>query len=93
MYPFSSTSAQASPVPFNTVNTTTINDIIVSASQFAMQELKVFSTANTHYAAFVTGYFMVPQATALSTLLESSTDNMVNNAVGEFTVVCRVVMP
>ena len=65
VFPFNGTSAQGSPVPLNAVNTTVTNDIIVPASQGAIQELKVFSTANTHYAAFVTGYFMAPVATAL----------------------------
>ena len=65
VFPFNGTSAQGSPVPLNTVNTTTTNDIIVPASQGAIQELKIFSSANTHYAAFVTGYFMAPQATAV----------------------------
>ena len=65
VFPFNGTSAQGSPVPLNSVNTTVTNDIIVPTSQGAAQELKVFSTANTHYAAFVTGYFMAPQATAL----------------------------
>ena len=64
--PFTGTSAQGSPVPLNAINTTVTNDIIVPASQGATQELKIFSTANTHYAAFVTGYFMAPQATALN---------------------------
>ena len=65
IFPFNGTSAEGSPVPLNAVNTTVTNDIIVPASQGATQELKVFSTASTHYAAFVTGYFMAPQATAL----------------------------
>ena len=65
VYPYDGTSAQGSPVPLNTINTTATNDIIVPACQGCTQELKVFSTANTHYAAFVTGYFMAPQATRL----------------------------
>lgn len=63
VFPFNGTSADGSPVPLNTINTTATNDIVVRASQGATQELKVFSTANTHYAAFVTGYFMAPFAT------------------------------
>lgn len=63
VFPFDGTSTQGSPVPLNTVNTTATNDMIVPTCQGCTQELKVFSTANTHYAAFVTGYFMAPVAT------------------------------
>ncbi|RZA12674.1 MAG: hypothetical protein EOP02_29840, partial [Proteobacteria bacterium] len=73
IFPFNGTSAEGSPVPLNSVNTTVTNDIIVPASQGVAQELKVFSTATTHYAAFVTGYFMAPQATALEcTVVQAS---------------------
>lgn len=65
VFPYDGTNAQGSPVPLNTINTTATNDIIVPTCQGCTQELKVFSTANTHYAAFVTGYFMAPQATRL----------------------------
>lgn len=65
VFPYNGTSAQGSPVPLNAINTTVTNDMIVPTSQGTTQELKVFSTANTHYAAFVTGYFMAPVATPL----------------------------
>ena len=65
VFPFDGTSAQGSPVPLSAVNTTATNDIIVPACQGCAQELKVFSTTTAHYAAFVTGYFMAPVATAL----------------------------
>ena len=66
VFPFDGTNLQGSPVPLNAVNTTVTNDMIVPTTQGTAQELKIFSTANTHYAAFVTGYFMAPQATAVN---------------------------
>lgn len=71
VYPSDGTSAQGSPVPIPVLNTTVTNDIIVPGCQACASDLKVFSTANTHYAAFVTGYFMAPAATALETTTTS----------------------
>ena len=66
VYPHNGTNAQGSSVPLPAANTNVTNDMIVPACQFSCaQELKIFSTANTHYAVFVTGYFMAPQATSL----------------------------
>ncbi|RYF38685.1 MAG: hypothetical protein EOO38_24420, partial [Cytophagaceae bacterium] len=65
VFPFDKTSSHGSPVAINSVMTNVNNDIVVPGCQGCTQELKVFSTANTHYAAFVTGYFMPPEATAL----------------------------
>ena len=84
VFPYNGTNAQGSPVPLNAVNTTVTNDIIVPASQGATQELKIFSTANTHYAAFVTGYFMAPQATALDcTVIRGASDSLVAGFEGD----------
>ncbi|RZA11843.1 MAG: hypothetical protein EOP02_31445, partial [Proteobacteria bacterium] len=90
VFPFNGTSAEGSPVPLNTINTTTTNDMIVPVSQGATQELKVFSTANTHYAAFVTGYFMAPFATALSTQLQLRTDDVASGVTLDFSIGCPV---
>ncbi len=65
VYPYDKTNAHGSPVPVPAINTTVSNDIIVPVCQGCTQELRVFSTANTHYAAFVTGYFMAPVASPL----------------------------
>lgn len=75
VFPHNGTNAQGSPVPLNTINTTVTNDMIVPACQGCAQELKVYSTAHTHYAAFVTGYFMAPQATALNCTTVYETPN------------------
>ena len=82
VFPYNGTSAQGSPIPLNAVNTTATNDIIVPAAQGAVQELKVFSTANTHYAAFVTGYFMAPQATSLQCQDVTTSFNIAANTTG-----------
>lgn len=65
VYPYDKTISHGSPIALNAVMTNVNNDIVVPGCQGCTQELRVFSTANTHYAAFVTGYFMPPQATAL----------------------------
>ena len=65
VYPYDKTNAHGSPISINTVMGNVNNDIVVPSCQGCTQELRVFSTANTHYAAFVTGYFMAPQASAL----------------------------
>lgn len=73
VYPWNGTSAQGSPVPLNTLNTTTTNDMIVPTFQGGSSELKVYSTANTHYAIFVTGYFMAPTASPQDCKVSSTT--------------------
>lgn len=84
VFPYDGTSAQGSPVPLTAVNTTATNDIIVPTCQGCTQELKVFSTANTHYAAFVTGYFMAPEATALQCVdVDDNSQSVGGNAVGQ----------
>lgn len=92
VYPYDGTNTQGSPVPLNTINTTATNDIIVPACQGCTQELKVFSTANTHYAAFVTGYFMAPQATGLECRRKSADLQQMTAApggvVGQVTPAC-----
>ena len=86
VFPFDGTSAQGSPVPLNSINATTTNDMIAPTCQGCTQELKVFSTASTHYAAIVTGYFMAPAATALEcTLGETKRVIMAANANGSGT--------
>lgn len=68
VFPANGSTTQGSPVPLSALNTTVTNDIIVPACQACASDLKVFSTATTHYAAFVTGYYMAPMATAMECL-------------------------
>ena len=88
LFPFNGSSAQGSPVPLNTVNTTATNDIIVPACQGCTQELKVFSTADTHYSAFVTGYFMAPVATALECVEVRTAFSIAPNALDDGYAYC-----
>ncbi|RZA28870.1 MAG: hypothetical protein EOP02_06165 [Proteobacteria bacterium] len=66
VYPAGASNRDGSPVPLNTPDTTTTNDMVVPACQGCGNELEVYSTTTTHYAAFVTGYFRAPQAKALT---------------------------
>lgn len=67
VFPGYGISTDGSPVSLNVINTAVNNDIIVGAcpATSCTQELKVYSTARTHVAMFVTGYFISPQMTRL----------------------------
>lgn len=74
---------QGSPVPLSSVNTTATNDIIAPAcaSISCAQELRVYSTANTHYAVFAIGYFAPRQRTQAQCFDSDSPEELV--MVGE----------
>lgn len=83
VYTNNGSNSQGSTVPLSSVNTTVSNDIIspACASSICAHELRVYSTANTHYAISVVGYFRPRQRTQPQCLDSQSAEELV--MVGE----------
>ena len=77
VFPYGRPPSEGSPVPLNSIGAVVTNDMIVPSMQMQGVEpgypgLSVYSTATTHYAIFITGYFMAPKATKLDCYTETS---------------------
>lgn len=76
VFPYGRPPSEGSPVPLNSIGAVVTNDMIVPSMQMQGVEpgypgLSVYSTATTHYAVFITGYFMAPKATGFDCYGES----------------------
>lgn len=94
VYPYDRPSSDGSPVPLNSIGAVVTNDMIVPSLQLHDTEpdypgLAVYSTATTHYAIFITGYFMAPKATKLDCYTETAMGPIPKFFVGSLGVQCQ----